>query len=234
MFSMATSNSSGRLASTTRWADAIGFLFFLCLAVWTVQRMPQLGIFLLPTLAHELFMALAFIIRDRPKEAGASARARMAAYAGTFLIFSFFHAARWWRPEWLISNPNPQWYGTGVLIWIVGSVLVVISVWSLRYAFSIEPEARRFVRVGPYRMVRHPIYLGYVLQYSAMWLIYPSAAFAVVFGVWSLLTLTRMRAEEMVLSRAFPDYRAYQESTPALLPFYRGARLPENPGLKSA
>ena len=223
MFSVTTA-SIARLASAvrrqaaSRWADAIGFVFFLCLAVWTLKRMPQLGIFLLPTLAHELFMALAFIIRDRPKEAGASAGARLAAYAGSFLIFAFFHAARWWRPEWLIWNPNSQLSGLGVLIWLAGSALVVASVWSLRYAFSIEPEARRFVRVGTYRMVRHPIYLGYVLQYSAMWFMYPSAAFALVFAVWIFVTLARMRAEEMVLTRAFPDYEAYKESTPALLP----------------
>ena len=224
MFSVATAARFGRLASTVRrqvalrWADALGFVFFLCLAVWTLKRMPQLGIFLLPTLAHELFMALAFIIRDRPKEAGASVGARMAAYAGSFLIFAFFHAARWWRPEWLAWNSDPRWSGTGVLLWLAGSVVVVASVWSLRYAFSIEPEARRFVRVGTYRLVRHPIYLGYVLQYSAMWLMYPSAAFAAVFAVWILVTLARMRAEEMVLTRAFPDYQEYKASTPGLIP----------------
>ena len=228
MFRVVTTASIKRLAVkapnqlATRWADGVGCLFFLCLAVWTLVRMPQMGLFLLPTLAHELLMSVAFIIRDRPKEAGASAAGRIAAYASSFLIFSFFHAARWWRPEWLIWNTDPRLSGTGILIWLVGSILVIASIWWLRYAFSVEPEARRFIRVGPYRVVRHPIYLGYVFQYTGMWLVYPSAAFAVVFAAWTLITLARIRAEEAVLARAFPEYRKYKESTPALVPLYLG------------
>ena len=93
-----------RVPILDRWSDGAGFVFFAGLAVWTVSRMPAVGIFLLPTLVNELFVAVAFLLRDRPSAAHPSAVARAAAYAGTFLIFGFFHAARSWTPEWLTLN----------------------------------------------------------------------------------------------------------------------------------
>lgn len=201
-----------------RKSDVTGFVFFAGLAVWTLSRMPEVGIFLLPTLAHELFVAVAFLMRDRAKAAHPTPAARAAAYGGTFLIIGFFHAARSWRPEWLTQNSSLGLSGTGALLWLAGSLLVVLSIWSLRYAFSIEPEARRVVRNGAYRFVRHPIYLGYVLQYVGVWLIYPSPALAATFLTWFVLTLARIHFEEKVLVGAFPEYREYKRAIGALVP----------------
>lgn len=212
------SGPTSRESWRDRWSDGVGFVFFAGLAAWTLRRMPEVGIFLLPTLAHELFVALAFLLRDRPKAAHPTLAARIAAYGGTFLILGFFHAARSWRPEWLTQTTIAPVGIAGGLLWLTGSLLVVFSIWSLRYAFSIEPEARRVVRNGAYAFVRHPIYLGYVLQYGGVSLIYPSPVLGATVLAWLALTLTRIRYEEQVLVRAFPEYEAYRRSTGALIP----------------
>ena len=85
-------------------------------------------------------------------------------------------------------------------------------------SFSIFAEARRLVTDGPYRIVRHPLYLceavavvGVTLQVLS-----PLAvliAIAVVMAQWR-----RMINEEAILKLAFPEYRAYAANTPFLIP----------------
>jgi protein-S-isoprenylcysteine O-methyltransferase Ste14 len=199
-----------------RVSDWIGFLFFLGLAVWTAVRIPGPALLLAPTFAHELFMAVAFLIRDRAKATAPGVLSRAVAYGGTFLMVLFFHAARTWRPEWIVMNPNIDVTATGIMFWIAGMVIALGSIWWLRYSFSIEPEARRLVTSGPYSLARHPIYSGYVVQYVGLWLIYPSVAFGLVLLAWLALTSGRIRFEERVLASAFPEYAKYQQSVGAL------------------
>ena len=43
---------------------------------------------------------------------------------------------------------------------VLGMVLSIYSLTSLGKNFSIIPQARKLVQSGPYRLVRHPLYLG--------------------------------------------------------------------------
>jgi protein-S-isoprenylcysteine O-methyltransferase Ste14 len=87
------------------------------------------------------------------------------------------------------------------------------SVWGLAYlrrSFSIIPEARRLVTGGPYSLSRHPVYLGEIA--AAIGINLPAAgwpgALAIVYFIGC--ELLRIRWEEGVLARAFPnDYPAY-------------------------
>jgi protein-S-isoprenylcysteine O-methyltransferase Ste14 len=201
-----------------RASDWAGFIAFGALALWTFRRMPGLGTLLLPTIVHELFIAMGFLIRDRAKVARRHAGAQVAAYGGTFLVFGFFHAARTWRPELLTPTGYSLVATLGALLWLAGSLLAPFSVWTLRHSISIEPQARRMIRTGPYAYVRHPIYLGYCIQYGGLLMLYPSQVFAATLLVWSALTLMRIRWEEDVLVTAFPEYEEYRCATGALLP----------------
>jgi protein-S-isoprenylcysteine O-methyltransferase Ste14 len=201
-----------------RWSDLIGFVFFAALAVWTVVQVPTLSVWLLPTFAHELFSAVAFMIRDRARATAPSLTARITAYGGTLVIVAFVHISRLWKPEWLARTTSAEAATAGTILWLVGSVVVVFSIWWLRHAFSIEPEARRMITSGPYRFARHPIYSGYALQYIGLSMNYPTAALAVVMVAWVCFTLARIRFEERVLSQAFPEYTNYRRAVGALGP----------------
>jgi len=96
------------------------------------------------------------------------------------------------------------------------------SVWGLAYlrrSFSIVPEARRLVTGGPYALSRHPVYLGEIVTAIGINLAtagWPSALLILYFVVCELL---RMRWEERVLARAFPnDYPAYAVRVPRYFP----------------
>jgi len=201
-----------------RMSDVAGFVFFAAFAASFFVRMPEMSVLLVPIIGKELFTAWTFLIRERPQAAVGTFRARFAAYAGSFVLIGFFHAVRTWSPESFTINAVPQIAAIGGMLWLVGTVLVAIALWSLRYAFSIEPEARRVVRTGPYKFVRHPVYAAYVLQYLGIWLIYPSIVLAVGIAIWFGLTVTRMHFEERILMQAFPEYESYKRRTGALFP----------------
>lgn len=206
-----------RKTPRTRVSDVAGFVFFAAFAATLVFRKPEM-VLLIPMVAKELFTALTFLIRERPRAAVGTFQARFAAYAGTFFLVGFFHALETWSPESFTVNPWTQIAGLGGLLWLAGTILVGIAIWSLRYAFSIEPEARHVVRTGAYGFVRHPVYAAYVLQYLGILLIYPSLPLAGGIAIWFGLTLARMHFEEKILIQAFPEYESYKHTTGALFP----------------
>ncbi|HMA48914.1 MAG TPA: isoprenylcysteine carboxylmethyltransferase family protein [Magnetospirillaceae bacterium] len=98
------------------------------------------------------------------------------------------------------------------------------SVYCLAYlgrSFSVLPEARKLVASGPYALVRHPLYLAEAVAMAGTVLLHWSL-FALLIGlVQSAFQYYRLRCEEAVLVRTFPDYAAYAAVTPRLLPRLR-------------
>jgi len=105
---------------------------------------------------------------------------------------------------------------------VLATLGLAYSVWGLAYlrrSFSIIPEARRLVTGGPYGLSRHPVYLGEITTAigvnlaTAGWL----GALAVAYFITA--EILRMRWEEGVLSKAFPDaYPAYAARVPRFFP----------------
>jgi protein-S-isoprenylcysteine O-methyltransferase Ste14 len=100
---------------------------------------------------------------------------------------------------------------------------VLVLVW-LGRGFAIFPQARRLATGGPYRLVRHPLYLceqislfGICVPYLQPW------AFLIVligFG----LQFPRMAYEEDILARTFPRYADYAARTSKIIPGWTASR----------
>src|ERR1700686_4042175 len=116
--------------------------------------------------------------------------------------------------------------GLGLVAGILATAGLAYSVWGLAYlrrAFSIIPEARRLVPGGPYALSRPPVYLGEVVAAvginlaTAGWL----GALAILYFIGC--ELLRIRWEEGVLARAFPnDYPAYASRVARYFPSRSG------------
>jgi protein-S-isoprenylcysteine O-methyltransferase Ste14 len=99
-----------------------------------------------------------------------------------------------------------------------GTALAFWSAWHLGTSFSLLPQARRLVTDGPYRYVRHPIYLGGLLiTLGEVWLRFSPLVVALNV-VFVAAQIVRLRYEEQLLERTFPEYRKYRARTSALIP----------------
>jgi protein-S-isoprenylcysteine O-methyltransferase Ste14 len=101
---------------------------------------------------------------------------------------------------------------------VAGTLLAFWSAWYLRTGFSLLPQARRLVTDGPYRYVRHPIYLGGLLiTLGEVWLRF-SPLVILLNLVFVAAQIVRLRQEEQILERVFPAYKEYRARTSALIP----------------
>jgi len=95
------------------------------------------------------------------------------------------------------------------------------AVWSLRFLgrnVSVLAQARKIADRGPYRWVRHPLYLGEIVSSLGVAIAANSYAAIALWLVLCGLQVYRAMREEQVLLRALPAYRSYRSRTAALLP----------------
>jgi protein-S-isoprenylcysteine O-methyltransferase Ste14 len=89
----------------------------------------------------------------------------------------------------------------------------------LRRSFGIVPANRGIQCEGPYRIVRHPIYFGYLLAQIGFLSQSLSTYNALIYAACWMAMVLRIKAEEEVLSTS-PEYSDYQQAvTKRLIPF---------------
>jgi protein-S-isoprenylcysteine O-methyltransferase Ste14 len=113
---------------------------------------------------------------------------------------------------------------SGCLLALAGAALVFRSRTELGPAWSLVPRADQgigLVTTGPYRIVRHPIYLGLILLAMGQALAFGSSPALIIalFGIVPTFAW-RARAEENLLSRTFGErYTVYQQQTKMIVPY---------------
>ncbi|MHA1680700.1 MAG: methyltransferase family protein [Promethearchaeota archaeon] len=93
-----------------------------------------------------------------------------------------------------------------------------LGIATLRKSFSIIIEAVELVKTGPYKYVKHPIYLGEFITVFAYTLAANKLMGCILYIILLWLMYFRMRMEENKLMRAFPDEEKYFKNTSSLLP----------------
>lgn len=103
--------------------------------------------------------------------------------------------------------------GVFVPIILVGLCIHLAAKLTLRRSFGVVAANRGVTAAGPYTIIRHPMYAGYVIVHIGFLLANPSLYNAILIAMcWSLFVL-RIRAEERVLSED-PSYREMMQRTP--------------------
>ena len=111
----------------------------------------------------------------------------------------------------------------GVVILLLGEALIFSGRRALgpfaTTRIRIE-TGQHVVQSGPYRYIRHPIYLGLILQFYAAPIAWWSAYGAMVMLPLVALLLRRIDLEEAVMESNFgSEYERYIKQTKRLIPF---------------
>jgi protein-S-isoprenylcysteine O-methyltransferase Ste14/uncharacterized membrane protein len=149
-------------------------------------------------------LLIAFLFRTQPVDRSRGMAEILIPLAGAVMPFALLFSS---PARFVWTN---RAFNMGIFWFMAAATaLTVWGMWSLRRSFSITVEAREFIKGGPYRFVRHPIYTGEILAAAAVTFWRASWSNLVVFTLFLSLQLVRARMEEEKLKRNFPAYEDY-------------------------
>lgn len=164
----------------------------------------------LSTVAFLLLVAAVVIVRTRASGKASGLEPRIAALVGSFMTYGIALF-----PHRDISFSSEMASTSLILIGTAGSV---VALFQLGRSFSIMAETRQLVTGGPYRIIRHPLYLTEGIAILGLYIQFASAWTTLLLAVQIACQLRRMHYEEMVLSADFPEYDFYKQNTARLIP----------------
>ena len=121
---------------------------------------------------------------------------------------------------WTLDGDATRW--VGIVLFAIGGALRVWPVYVLGNRFSglvaIQP-GHRLVTTGVYRFIRHPSYLGLLVNSLGWGLAFRAGAGVLLTALLLVPLLARIRAEERLLRSQFGDeYAAFCARTWRLIP----------------
>jgi len=156
------------------------------------------------------FPIAAFLTHEPPRSRDGRLLVTCAAVAATFLLAGVGLLVPRGPMLWRTSTAV---VGIALVITLIGVGLAIASAHSLGASFSFGPQGRALVVRGPYRLVRHPIYLAELFMILGVTVVdlqlVPILGALVVVG----LQLVRIRAEERLLRSTFPGFSGYAAVT---------------------
>jgi protein-S-isoprenylcysteine O-methyltransferase Ste14 len=218
-----------------RWILPLVFLYFALLEVkkiygiWSGQ-VRETTLFI--DMAHHVILlvvacmtALLLIVARRPATLPDKFQFIFVPLVTTFYTVLYYFVPRF--PGGLRANLAPASWQTSLVT--VGLALIIIgpifSLWGLLYlrrSFGVYVALRKIVLSGPYRWVRHPMYLGWVFICAGVAIANFSIAYFLLTGFHVLLLLYRARLEERRLAEQSPEYRAYMAHSGFIFPRFFG------------
>ncbi len=101
---------------------------------------------------------------------------------------------------------------------LLGMAVSIYSLALLGRSFSIIPQARKLVQCGPYRLIRHPLYLGELLGLFGVVIAGPTISRITLFFLIVACQVYRALQEEKLLTKVFHEYRDYCLKTSRFIP----------------
>ena len=182
-----------------------------------VKELELLSTIKVATLVHRLLVVcfyalfvLLYLMRRSARATTNSFAAKIIAVVATFIPFAFPVLS---RP---INNLDIMLFADVVMIFGMAITLCSLSV--LGRSVSIIPQARSLVQRGPYRIVRHPLYLGELIAILGIVMARFSLSAMSLFCLLTALQIYRAMQEERLLAGTFPEYKSYSLKRARFIP----------------
>ena len=125
-------------------------------------------------------------------------------------------------PAWSENLAPLEWRPTltlaGIAFSLVGYAVAIWALCYLRRSFALMVAVRRVVFGGPYAYVRHPMYLGYLLDTVGLLLVTGSLGMGLLAAGFVALMTIRARMEEENLAGASAEYKRHYWRTGLFFP----------------
>lgn len=141
-------------------------------------------------------------------------------FGGLMFVIGFVVAGLDYRFQWLVL---PEWLVIAATVVLLFAYLLYAEVLRENAYLSrtIEvQEGQKVIDSGLYGIVRHPMYVSTILLFLSMPLVLGSFFSFLVFLIYPVITVKRIRNEEEVLEKSLEGYSEYKKRVKyRLIPF---------------
>jgi protein-S-isoprenylcysteine O-methyltransferase Ste14 len=184
-----------------RFADLLLFSVTSMALVFLFLLTPGFGIVgWLYVLQHLLVLGFA-VTRSEPRIGDNSVRSNIAVGVAYLCPYAQVICLYFWPGK-------AAWPEGGLLLTSLAAVFSVVCLFTIGKRFGVRPALRGLVTRGPYRLVRHPLYLSYVIAAIGFNLQMRNPATLLLVAVGWAAMVYRIVAEERVVSND-PSWPAY-------------------------
>ena len=203
--------------SYDRVMQLFGSMWFLLLAVCVAMKIGTSHTDPWPSLLSGfclaiLYLMLALLVMTRsPAKAQAEGLLpRITAFVGTYLPWTITFFGK-------TDQALPNLASTACVL--VGIIMMLVTIRHLGRSFSLVPQARSVVQTGPYRFIKHPLYLAEEIAMLGVVLQFLTPATVIIFVLHLGVQVCRILYEEDLLRRNFPEYSSYEASRWRVIPY---------------
>jgi protein-S-isoprenylcysteine O-methyltransferase Ste14 len=158
------------------------------------------------------YLLLALLIMTRPpaKAQADGLMPRIAAFVGTYLPWTITFFGK-------TDQALPNLLSTACVL--IGMIMMLVTIRHLGRSFSLVPQARSVVQTGPYRWIKHPLYLSEEIAILGAVMQYLTPVTVIVLALHIGVQVCRILYEEDLLRRNCLEYSNYEASRWRLIPY---------------
>ena len=157
-----------------------------------------------------MIVATLIMTRPPPKAHASGLLPRVAAFVGTYTPWTITFFSK-------TNEALPNLLSTACVM--IGLIVMLVTIRHLGRSFSLVPQARSVVQTGPYRWIRHPLYLSEELTVLGLVLQYLSPVAVLILVTHIGVQVCRILYEEDLLRRICPEYSGYEATNWRLVPY---------------
>ena len=168
-----------------------------------------------------IFSFLLLLLSRRPAVPAQKLKFILVPLAAAFFNYCYF-AEKHFPVSWThtVAPPALQMplLSAGLVCIVIGPALAFWAMLHLGRSFGLYVAVRKVVMTGPYKWVRHPMYVGWILLNIGQVLANFSGFYFLLFVINVSIITYRASLEQGQLAAHSPEYREYMKHTPFIFP----------------